>query len=194
MDIGIFDLETSGLYANSSIVLCAVIKPYGKDRYSGDVPLKTRIIRADEYKSWKDGKSNNREIIRDIVDELARYDILVAHNGQYFDKAFLNSACIKYGFEPKLRTMKFIDPVMIARKHMRIARNSLASLIDYLDIKDTKTPIKFEHWMKASLDSNSDSLGYIVKHCVKDVKALEGVYTHVKKLVKSIDENGSAFR
>lgn len=197
MRVGIFDLETSGLYANSSIILCACIKPFSYDQ---KVKTETTTIRADQFRSWKTGKSDNLHVVKAIMDELCGteekpgYDILVAHNGQYFDKAFLNSSCLKYGLTPQLRTMKFIDPVMIARKHMRIARNSLASLIDYFDIQDTKTPIKFDHWIKASHDSDKESLSYIVKHCQRDVIALERVYFLIRKLVKSIDDSGSAFR
>jgi uncharacterized protein YprB with RNaseH-like and TPR domain len=186
VDIGIFDLETSGLYANSSIVMCGVVKEYRGKRIT--------IIRADEFPSWKTGKSDNRDVISAIMKELTRYDILIAHNGQYFDKTWLNSACLKYGLEPQLRGMKFIDPVMIARRHMRIARNSLHSLIDYLEIPEHKTDILFKHWIQASHDSNKKSLDYIVKHCVADVITLEKVYDRVKKLVKSIDDSGSAIR
>jgi len=184
MRTAIFDLETSSLYANSGIVLCAVIKEYRQPEVT--------IIRADQFKSWKSGKSDNREVIKAIMEALEPFNIYVAHNGQYFDKAWLNSACIKYGMKPTLRYEKFIDPVMLGRRFLRLARNSLASMLDYFDIEDSKTPIRFDHWVKASLDSDTESMDYIVKHCVKDVKLLERVYDLTKSLVKGIDEGGSA--
>lgn len=186
MKIGIFDLETSSLYANSGIVLCASVKEYGRPG--------VKTVRADRYKSWKSGKSDNKDVIVDIMKLLMEYDILVAHNGQYFDKTFLNSMCLKYGLMPELRGVKFIDPVMIARRHLRMARNSLAALIDYFDIQETKTPIRFVYWIEASHDGNKKAMEYIVKHCEKDVVSLEAVYDKVRKLVKQIDDGGSAFR
>lgn len=197
MRVCVFDLETSGLYANSSIVLCGVMEEFVYEKKRGIEPRRV-IVRADEFKSWKNNKSDNRQVVEAIMAELCGdgkkhdgYDIFVAHNGQYFDKTLLNSACLKYGIPPRLRFEKFIDPVMLARKHMRIARNSLHSLIDYFDIEEQKTPIKFDHWLKASLDGNRKSMDYIVEHCEADVKSLTSVYRILRKLVKGIDEYGS---
>ena len=123
---------------------------------------------------------------------MADFDIYVAHNGQFFDKTFLTTLQLKYGIRHNLRFQKFIDPVQLSRRHLRMARNSLASLIDYFEIEDTKTPIHFRYWMEATLDGNSKSLDYIVKHCEKDVLALESVYNKLRVLVKGVDEGGSA--
>ncbi len=193
-----FDLETSGLYSNSAIVLCANIKEFVYEKKKGITPRNV-TIRADEFSSWKTGKSDNRQTIEAIMNELCGdgkkhdgYDIFVAHNGQYFDKAMLNSACLKYGIPPRLRFEKFIDPVLIARRHMRIARNSLHSLIDYFDIEEQKTPIKFDYWLKASLDGDKKSMDYIVEHCEADVESLLSVYRIIRKLIKGVDEQGSS--
>ena len=185
MRVGIFDLETSSLYANTGIVLCASIKQFEKHGVT--------TIRADEFPNWEHKRSFNKPVINAVVRELKKYDILVAHNGQYFDKTFLNSACLKYGIKPSIRWTKFVDPVLIARRHLRIARNSLGSLIDYFDIQDTKTPIEFKHWIQASHDGNRTSMNYISKHCERDIISLEQVYDRVIPLVEKIDKAGSAF-
>lgn len=185
MKIGIFDLETSSLYANTGIVLCACIKQYNVDHVS--------TIRADEFPNWNKRRSDNSRVVEAIVERLRDFDILVAHNGQYFDKTFLNSACLKYGISPSTRWTKFIDPVLIARRHLRIARNSLGSLIDYFEIEDKKTPIEFKHWIQASHDGNRKSMSYIVQHCEQDIVSLEQVYEKVRLLVDKIDSRGSAY-
>lgn len=185
MKIGIFDLETSSLYANTGILLCACIKDYNVDA--------VRSYRADDYPSWDSQRSDNKDIVLDFIKDLNQYDILIAHNGQYFDKTFLSSACLRYGERPAVRFTKFIDPVMLARRHMRLARNSLTALMDYFDIEGDKTPIRWKHWMQATLDGNKESMNYIVEHCVVDVQKLEMVYEKVRQLVKGIDERGSAF-
>jgi uncharacterized protein YprB with RNaseH-like and TPR domain len=184
MKVGIFDLETSSLYANSGIVLCGCVKSYG---HPGVV-----TVRADEFPSWKSHKSDNREVVKAIMAELDKYDILVAHNGQFFDKAWLNSACLKYGFNPSLRWAKTIDPVHAARRHLRLTRNSLTAILDYFDIAESKTPIRFECWQQAALDGDKKSMGYIVEHCHRDVIALEKVYDKMRRIIMKIDERGSA--
>lgn len=185
MKIAIYDLETSSFYANNGIVLCAVVKEYGKNIH--------RVFRADKYKNWKYEKSNNSFLIKDLIEYLDTFDIVVAHNGEHFDKTFLNTKCIKYGFKPILRLKKSIDPVLSARRHLKMGRNSLASLIDYFDIEYHKTPIEFAHWIKASHDSNSKSMDIIVKHCVMDVKSLEKVYDKLRPLIDKIDNKGSSY-
>jgi len=184
MRVAIFDLETSSLKANTGILLCACIKQYDKD---GVV-----TIRADQFKSWKTGKTNQREMIKAVTEALGDFDIFVAHNGQYFDKKFITTVQLQYGIKPDLRFAKFVDPVFLARNHLLLARNSLAALIDYFDIEDEKTPIRFKYWLEATLDSNRKSLNYIVEHCEKDVIALEAVYNKVKRLIKGVDDWGSA--
>ena len=184
MKTGIFDIETSSLYANTGIILCAQIKTYGSKE------LKT--VRADKFKNWKTRKSDNREVVMAVMEALDDYDILVAHNGQYFDKAWLNSACLKYGLPPRLRFEKFVDPCQQARRHLRLARNSLSALLEYFDIPENKTPIRFNHWLTASLDSDRKAMGYIVEHCQRDVLVLEKAYGRTRKLIKEINERGGA--
>ena len=87
MVVGIFDFETGGFYADSSILLCMSIKTFGK---SG---IKT--IRPDGFKAWKKNKTNEKEFIQAIADEFDKYDILVAHNGQSFDKSYFNAKCLQ---------------------------------------------------------------------------------------------------
>jgi uncharacterized protein YprB with RNaseH-like and TPR domain len=152
-----------------------------------------KTIRADSFKSWKKEKSNNREVVQAIIDELEKYDIVVAHNGEWYDKKYLNAMCLKYGIRPVLRFKKSIDPILSTRKYLQLGRNSLTSLIDFLDIPDKKTPIDFQHWIRASHDSNTKSMDYIVAHCVQDVKSLTKVYDKMRVLIDKIDNKGSAY-
>ena len=181
----IFDLETSSLDANAGIILCACAQEYGKSR--------VKVFRSDDYRNWKSNKSDNSFIVKDIINYLDDFDILCAHNGNYFDKTWLNASCIKYGIKPSLRMKKFIDPVQLSRRHFKLGRNSLASLIDYLEITEHKTPIEFRHWIQASHDSNSQSMDVIVAHCIQDVKSLSVVYHKLRPLIDKIDKSGSSY-
>jgi len=132
-------------------------------------------------------------MLKATLKELENFDIYVAHNGQYFDKAMLTSWALKYNQPVHLRFAKFIDPVLLARRHMRLSRNSLAKLLEFFGIQDQKTAIRWEHWMQAAFNGNRKSLDYIVDHCVKDVDLLEQAYEKTKRLVKGIDEKGSSY-
>lgn len=185
MEIGIFDLETSGFNADNSILLCCSSKTY-------NLPTIT-TVRADKFKTWKTNKTDEEEVIKAVCNQLLPYDIVVAHNGQWFDKGFLNAKCLEYGLSPVLRWKKLIDPCRLSRNHMRLGRNSLASLIDFLHIPTHKTPIELYEWRKASHNSDVKSMNKIVHHCERDVETLELVYRKVKSLVDKIDKSGSAF-
>jgi len=188
----VFDLETFSLHANTGILLCAVIKEVG--RHS---PI---VIRADEFKEWRTDRTNVRPVVNKIIDVLLNhpgdgcngFDIFVAHNGQYFDKALLNTWALKFNLPIALRFSRFIDPVLLLRRHCRLNRNSLNEAIDFFNIPYKKTPISWQHWMNAALNGDRDSLGYIVDHCKADVMALESLYNIAKRLVKGIDEKGSS--
>lgn len=185
MDIGIFDLETTGFYADSSILLCCSSKTYGID--------KVTTVRADKFATWKTEKTDERLVIEAVSKQLEPYDILIAHNGQWFDKGYLNAKCLEFGLPPILRWKKLIDPCQISRRHMRLGRNSLAALIDYFQIPVKKTPIELLKWRKAAYNSDIKSMHAIVEHCEYDVQTLEAVYRRVKGLVDKIDKSGSSY-
>lgn len=185
MEIGIFDLETSGFYADNAILLCCCVKGY-------HMPS-VQTIRADKFISWRKDKTDERLVIEAMKAELDKYDILIAHNGQWFDKGFFNAKCIEYGIDPILRWKKLIDPVLLARRHMRLGRNSLAAIIDYLQVPTKKTPMELREWKRASHTGDIRAMNKIVEHCKMDVKSLEEVYAKLRKLVDKIDNRGSAY-
>ena len=182
----VFDIETSSLYADTGILLCAVIKEY-------DCCRPPAVIRADHFPCWKSNRSNTKPVVKAVLRALEPFDIFVAHNGQYFDKTMLTSWAVEYGMQPYLRFAKFIDPVMLARRHMRLSRRSLGNVLQFLGIPEEKTSILWRYWMQATIEGNSRALDYIVHHCVMDVQVLEKAYDKMRRLVKGIDERGSAF-
>lgn len=186
MRTAIFDLETSSLFADTGILLCSVIKEYGPHG-------KRVVLRADQFPEWKTNRSNSRPIVEATLKALEDFDLFVAHNGQFFDKTMLVSWAVKWGLPVALRFSKFIDPVMLARRHMRLSRRTLGNVLQFLEIPEQKTQILWSHWMKATIEGSTRSLDYIVEHCVVDVVALEKAYDRMRKLVKGIDEKGSAF-
>ena len=185
MDIGIFDLETSGFFADSSILLCCSIK---ENKING-----VKTIRADHFKSWDKEKTNEKEMIQAVANELDKFDILIAHNEERFDKKYFNAKCIQYGIRPILRFKKVVDPIQLSWRHLRLGRNSLAALIDYLEIPVKKTPIELNKWLKAALNGDRKCMDLICTHCEHDILTLEQVYKKLKLLVDKIDTKGSAY-
>ena len=185
MKIGISDFEMGGFCADSSILLCCSIKQYGVKGIT--------TLRADKYKSWAKNRTNEKEFIQAVADELDKYDILIFHNGERFDKKYFNAKCMQYNIKPIFRHKKLIDPIQLSWKHLRLGRNSLAALIDYLQIPVKKTPIELHKWMEASLEGSKKAMDLICTHCEYDIITLEQVYDRLRSLVDKIDSRGSAY-
>jgi len=117
----------------------------------------------------------------------------VAHNGERFDKKFFNAKCLQYRLKPILRFKKLIDPVQLSWRHLRLGRNTLAALIDYLEIPVRKTPLELHRWLEASLEGSKKAMDVICDHCNHDVITLDEVYIRLKGLVDRIDNRGSAW-
>jgi uncharacterized protein YprB with RNaseH-like and TPR domain len=182
----VFDIETFTLAADTGILLCCAYHEYSR-------PEKPTVIRADTLPGWENKRSDSRPICEKILSELRDFDIFIAHNGMRFDRPFLTSLALKHNLPMFIRFAKFIDPVELARRHLRLSRNSLASVLDFLDVPTKKTDIEWDHWRKAAYDGSHDAMDYICEHCSRDVMALEQAHEKMRKLVKDINDKGSAW-
>lgn len=180
----VFDLETTNLNADFGVVLCGVILPSGP----GAKPI---VFRADKYPTWKTNRSNDAELVKDIVKELDCYDIWCGHNASRFDVPFLRTRLLRHKLPP-LPTRKLVDPVLLARNKLRMSFNSLAQVANLLGI-NSKTELKPEMWLAASLDGCTKSIGYIVDHCVQDCVTLDKVVGALKHYSTTLNSYGSGF-
>lgn len=184
LNTAIVDFETSDLDADRAVLLASVIK---SSKYG------TKILRIDDTDAayWNKGqRSHDNNIVRLTAQSLEVHDVIVAHNGLFFDVPFLRTRMLKHGMN-RLPDIKLVDPCLILRRKFKMRSNSLASIIDHLGLKDKKTPLHMSVWMAAMQDGSRDAMDQIVKHCVQDVKALEGVFNAVKPYIKLLDDNGS---
>ncbi len=176
-----FDLETTSLNADFGIILCAVIKEPDK---------KPVIFRNDKLcKTWKTKRSDDSDIVKAITAELSKYDILVAHNGVNYDIPFLRTRLARHHL-PIFPQKKVIDPVLIARRALRMSGNGLEKICSLLGF-NLKTRVDGQLWMKASLDGDVAAMNYIVDHCVADVEMLEKMVDFLKPYCGSFNPWGS---
>lgn len=169
MRLAIFDLETStfGFKANSGFILCCGIKELGKP---------VRMLVRD---NMRPNPLNDRKLVKQIYDELSQMDMLVTHNGKWFDIPFLNSRLLKWGLPP-LPPIPHFDTCDLAYKRLKI-KNSLEAIGEYLDCKTAKHKVSFDKWVQAYA-GDAKALAQIVKHCVNDVKLTEQVYIKLRPM------------
>ena len=180
----VFDLETSGLEGDHGIILCGCIK--------SSIDGRMHTIRTDDTnKKWKRGlRGDDRVTAKQIAEILAKHDVLVAHNGNFFDLPYLRTRLLRWGL-PRLPEVKLVDPWRIARNKLRLKSNSLGNIANYVGIKQEKTPLHMSVWVDATFNGSRKAMNTIVEHCQKDVVVLEGVLNMVKPYIKILDDKGS---
>jgi uncharacterized protein YprB with RNaseH-like and TPR domain len=179
--VAVFDIETSNLNADFGIILCAVIM---------DVNTKEiKILRWDEMPEFKKDRSSDKQLCQAIKKELESYDVIIGYNSSKFDIPFLNTRLIKNGCE-MLTGIKHIDLLYSVRYHLKLSRNTLENLTDFLETKDRKTKVDGSQWTKALVMAGTPkgkkAMDYIVEHCVYDVKTLAEVFGEIKDTIKVI--------
>ena len=127
---------------------------------------------------------------RSICSKLEEIDILVAHNGVGFDLRFLRTRALEHGLPP-LNPAKIVDPVLAARRNLRLPSNSLDSIARHIRATNEKTVLEPGLWARAVMDGDKESMDYIVEHCVKDVEVLAEVTWSLRGYIRVIDALGS---
>ena len=157
-----WDIEAGGLKAPFDQVFCSAFKPYGEKPY---------IIQ----RSASD--SSDAELCLAIVDELAKYDIVVTYYGLGYDKPFVSSRLLKHGYRPLPRQLH-IDCYRLAKKIFVHALHSrrLISICELLGIGE-KNRVEPDIWEKIKYTRSEKDvkklLADVVDHCRKDVISLE---------------------
>lgn len=162
LDFVCFDIETSNLDADFSILLTACIKPYGQESI---------VFRADDYPSWSTDRDNDKAITVAIANELRKHAIVVGHYSQRFDIPFFRAKMLKHGVEP-LPQMFGIDTWRIAKNNFKVSSRRLENLSTYFDL-GLKHPVTGRLWMKAAYSGSREAMDEIVEHNIQDVELLE---------------------
>ena len=164
LDFVSFDLESSNLKADFSILLSAVIKPFGQ------TPM---VFRADNYPTWEEARANDKQIVADIAQELGKHAIIVTHYGSTgnFDIPFLQAKLVHHGLAP-LPPLFGIDTYRIAKRNFQISSRRLKNLVSYFGIGN-KEGVEGQLWVDAAYNGSREAMDRIVEHNIIDCEVLE---------------------
>lgn len=184
--IGIFDCETTGLWADFGYLLVAVIKDLETGKYD--------IFRLDETETYNDPDFKNnpknwaridRELLENFRKAYEEYDIIVTFNGRWFDMQFINTRLLKNRL-PALPDMKHIDILQdIARRKLRLRSHRLDALKEFLEIDEKEDGHRWEYWQMAACGIKA-GFDYVTEHCCRDVDRLHEAAKRVKSHIKII--------
>lgn len=175
LDFACFDLETSNLQADFSIILTACIKPYGQE------PI---VLRADNYPEWKTDRANDCKIVKEIANEIQKHAIIITHYGVYFDVPYLRAKMMKHNLAP-LPQMFAVDTWQIARKNFKMSSRRLQNMASFFDLGE-KEAVEGGLWMDAAYNGSKEAIDRIVAHNIRDVDILEKLACISFPYIKSI--------
>ena len=178
MKAAVFDIETSALEGiGAGILICACVRPLATGR--------TRTFRIDAYKYEQSPEfgffdRQEKDLLSAVLEELAKYDLLIGHNIVNFDIGFLRTRAYRYSVPFQLNPFVYDTMPAFKRVKLRTVLNavgkptaSLAMIADLLGLDQEKTAIyPAEHWQTiwGNDAQRLEALNYIVDHCVKDVR------------------------
>lgn len=176
LDFVCFDLETTNLTADFSIILCACIKPFGKNAI---------VLRIDDYNSnWSTKRMDDSKLIKAIATELSKHAIVITHYGSKFDLPYLKAKMARYGLSP-LNPIFSIDTWRLAKNNFQVSSRRLANMSTYFEL-GKKSGVEGPLWLKASMNGDKKSLDEIVEHNIQDVILLERLAAISFKYLKAI--------
>jgi len=176
LDVVLFDLETSNLRADFSVILCACLQVPGKD----PVVFRNDVVNS----NWTTERKDDYEITKAIRDELVKHTIIVTHNGTKFDIPYLKAKLIKHHL-PALPPMLHIDTLMVARKCMFISSRRLENLGNWI-FGQGKSRVDGDIWMEAAYDGSKEAMDHIVEHNIVDCELLGMLCQRLQPYIRQI--------
>lgn len=171
--IGYFDIETDGLQANFNYVLTYAIKTRDKDEYY------TGCISKQDILSYQ----LDKRILKKMIDDLLRYDVIITYYGTRFDIPFIRTRALSFGLEfPVFGLVKHKDVYYMVRNKLKLHKNTLESACGILGIRG-KNHVKGNFWMRAK-HGDEKALAYVMDHNIKDVQITERLHKRLEGFVK----------
>ena len=155
---GIFDIETTGLKANWSHLLCWCMKEVNSDLITFD--LITRKEARDK---------NDYRIIKSCVKEIRKFDRTMGWYSSRFDMPYIRSRAEFHGIPfPTYKEALHTDLYYIARSKLALHSNRLGAVCQFFGIEAKSHPMRPELWVRACR-GDKDALEEVLTHCKEDV-------------------------
>ena len=126
-------------------------------------------------------REDDSRIVKHLWQLLDQADIVIAHNGDFFDIPKINSRFILNGLPPT-SPYQTIDTKKVSAKQFGFSSNKLDALAGYFGF-EPKFDTDFKLWSKC-MQGDEDSLKYMEFYNKHDVELLEEVYLKLRPWIK----------
>lgn len=131
-----------------------------------------------DYPGYKKNKKDDAHLIKDLWKLFDEADILVAHNGDKFDRRKSNARFLGCNLPPP-SPYKTIDTLKVARKQFALPSNSLAALGQFLGLGDKLATTGWHTW-RGCIDGDPKAWALEKRYNKRDVTLLKGVYGRLR--------------
>lgn len=164
-NIGMFDIETTGLKANWSHMLCWCMKEHGSDTIHEDLITKREARDKNDYR-----------IIKSAVKQIRKYDRICGWYSSNFDIPYVRSRAIKHGIPfPEFKSLYHTDLYYVARAKLALHSNRLQAVCEYFGIPAKEHRMTPDLWQRAGA-GQEEALQDILFHCREDVISTDMVF------------------
>lgn len=141
------------------------------------------------YKGYKKGVKNDKEIVKDIWNLLDEADIVVLQNGKAFDVKQCNSRFAFYGLASP-SPFKVVDTKIEAKKYLRLPSYSLDNMCDYFGIGKKLEHEGFPLWKKC-MAGDLKAWKRMLRYNKHDVTLTEQLYLKLRPFMKTHPNMGN---
>jgi uncharacterized protein YprB with RNaseH-like and TPR domain len=174
MTPALLDIETTSLFADTGMLVCAVLRRDGKD--------KTFFVESPK---------RERKVLSRLLAELRKCDGLITFNGRSFDLPFLLSRALVIGIENiSLDLGKHTDLYEDCKRALRFDRHSLDHIARLLgvDVDAHMTGREVPHLYLSYLSTKDAKVkNQIIEHCVSDIETMEKVALKLRPMISRED-------
>lgn len=164
-------------------MLCACVRATHTGR--------TTTLRLEYRDAWNPSEEGFLEteetnLIRELIDELSKYDLLIGHNIENFDLGYIRSRAEIRGVPFFMTPFVYDTMKAIGRVKLRTVLNyygkpskSMDMMADFLGLDQLKTKIyPRQHWQTiwGNAAEREQAMGYTVDHCKRDVRMNHEMY------------------
>ena len=177
MKVALFDIEATSLRGDFGMILCAVVKQYGKDDGC--------VFKLDF--SNPDLLDAERQMLNEIKDYIESFDGVIGYFSSKYDMPMLRTRMLYHGTKP-IPKCKHLDLYFTIKRHVNTTSRRMERVADLMRVNSDrllpeKTKLDINEWIRVANGRDEKSLDYIVQHCICDVEILEGILNQVKDFV-----------
>lgn len=144
--------------------------------------LNDNVVMGERLTSKEALQENDKRIVKKLWHLFDEADVIVAHNGDYFDIPKSRSRFLMHGLKPP-SPFATVDTLKVAQRQFGFSHNKLDFLAKMLGL-DRKMDTNFKLWSRC-LKGEDKALAYMFKYNKLDVFILEEVYYKLQPWIKS---------